>query len=469
MRVSYSHSRLGFLTVGLTVLSAFTNAAPIEEPCDDEPEFDIVRDVAIIGGGATGTYAGVRLREDYKKSVVIIEREDHLGGHVNTYVVPGAGIPIDYGVIAYNNLSSTFEFFNRFNVSLQPAPSPPWVNKYIDLTSGKPVQPAISDPAAALGAYAQLLQKYPYLVGGYGQLPDPVPEELAQPFSKTIADYHLEAAVPTLWTFIFAVGDLTKATTLSVIQNFGLIQLKDALSGGLQITTRHSNSELYQKAAILLGSDVLYKSTVVDSTRGENGYTTLTVKTPTGKKIIKAKKVLITIPPTQKNLKPFDLDDQEEEVFEKLTYSNTYVAIVSNTGIPDGTSVINARAGSAFNPPVPPFVNTLDFSGVPGKYKTTVVGGRGFSAKEAKKLIVTGLKSVNNNGTLAQTPVIEAFASHDSLQLWPSPEDLKAGFYKKLYALQGLRGTYWTGGAWASDYSSTLWQFTDAILPGLVL
>lgn len=461
MRVSSPNSRLGFLTPVLTVLSALTNAGPIEEP--------IIKDVAIIGGGATGTYAGVRLREDYKKSVVVIEREARLGGHVNTYVVPNLNFPIDYGVIAYNNLSSTSDFFNRFNVSLQPAPSPPWVTKYIDFTSGRSVQPAISDPAAALGAYAQLLQKYSYLAGGYGQLPDPVPEELAQPFSKTIAEYHLEAAVPTLWTFIFAVGDLTKATTLSVIQNFGLIQLKDALSGGLQITTRLTNSELYQKAGGLLGTDVLYKSTVVDSTRGNNGYTTLTVKTPTGEKIIKAKKILITIPPTAKNLRPFDLDDQEEDVFGKLTWSNLYVAIVSNTSIPDGVSLVNALPNSSFNLPKPPFLNTFDFSGVPGKYRTTVVGDKGLSENDSKKLIKRALKHVNNNGTVTQTPVIEAFASHDKLQLWPSPEDMKAGFYKKLYALQGLRGTYYTGGAWASDYSSTLWQFTDAILPALAV
>ena len=32
-------------------------------------------DVAILGGGASGTYAAVRLREDYRKSVLLIEIE----------------------------------------------------------------------------------------------------------------------------------------------------------------------------------------------------------------------------------------------------------------------------------------------------------------------------------------------------------------------------------------------------------
>jgi flavin-dependent dehydrogenase len=35
----------------------------------------VKKDVAILGGGASGTYAAVRLKEDYKKSVLLIEME----------------------------------------------------------------------------------------------------------------------------------------------------------------------------------------------------------------------------------------------------------------------------------------------------------------------------------------------------------------------------------------------------------
>ena len=44
----------------------------------------IHRDVAIIGGGAAGTYSAVRLK-DMGKSVVVIEKDSVLGGMTDTY------------------------------------------------------------------------------------------------------------------------------------------------------------------------------------------------------------------------------------------------------------------------------------------------------------------------------------------------------------------------------------------------
>jgi hypothetical protein len=42
---------------------------------------------------------------------------------------------------------------------------------------------------------------------------------------------------------------------------------------------------------------------------------------------------------------------------------------------------------------------------------------------------------------------------------------IKAGFYRKLYALQGRNRTFYTGAAFHTHDSSLLWQFTEALLP----
>lgn len=38
----------------------------------------IYRDVAVIGGGASGAYAAVRIRDDFDKSVALIEKQNIL-------------------------------------------------------------------------------------------------------------------------------------------------------------------------------------------------------------------------------------------------------------------------------------------------------------------------------------------------------------------------------------------------------
>jgi beta-cyclopiazonate dehydrogenase len=111
-----------------------------------------------------------------------------------------------------------------------------------------------------------------------------------------------------------------------------------------------------------------------------------------------------------------------------------------------------------------------DFSGIPGKYTVKLMGDDKFSADDAKKMIADDLGRIRGEGTalIGKVPTIDAFASHSPLQLHPSPESLEAGFYKKLYSLQGHRNTFYTGHAWAGDYSSVLWQFTERILPSMI-
>ena len=38
----------------------------------------IYRDVAVIGGGASGAYAAVRIRDDFHKSIALIEKQETL-------------------------------------------------------------------------------------------------------------------------------------------------------------------------------------------------------------------------------------------------------------------------------------------------------------------------------------------------------------------------------------------------------
>jgi flavin-dependent dehydrogenase len=86
----------------------------------------ITRDVCIVGGGSTGTYAAIRLL-DLGKSVVVVEHKDRMGGHTQTYTDPQTGRPVEIGVLEFHNLDIVKNYFKHFNIPLvwrtSPAPA----------------------------------------------------------------------------------------------------------------------------------------------------------------------------------------------------------------------------------------------------------------------------------------------------------------------------------------------------------
>lgn len=52
-------------------------------PCSYAPEDVLIKDVVVIGGGASGTYGAIALK-DMGRSVAVVEKKPHFGGHVNT-------------------------------------------------------------------------------------------------------------------------------------------------------------------------------------------------------------------------------------------------------------------------------------------------------------------------------------------------------------------------------------------------
>jgi beta-cyclopiazonate dehydrogenase len=449
------------------------SASPRGLGCYDEfafsPEDVTQRDVLVIGGGATGTYAAVRLR-DQNKTVAVIERSDKLGGHVDTFRDPATGAPVEYGVQAYIQNNETLEFFGRFGVQLNATGLSPFPNEIYDFKTGFAVPNATAtDPTAFTGPLASYLfaaMNFDFLAEGAYDLPESVPEDLLLPFGQFVVKYNLTEAVPVVWIFAQGVGNLLEATTLYVLQNFGQAHLLGLSAGYLYAPV--GNQQVFDNAGVFLGNDVFYSSTVVASQRTEYGVKAV-INTAGGRKLIKAKKLLITIPPTTDNLRPFDLDDSETSVFSQWVDVPYYVGVVSNSGLPSLTNFLNVDiTAPPYFLPTTPFVWRLETVGVPG-YQTVKVIGEPDSSN-AQGLVIDAVSRIeaSRNGTSPTRAQFSAWEQHFDLQLHVSPEAIKAGFYQDLYALQGKRSTFYTGNAWCSDYSPLLWAFTEnRVLPSL--
>lgn len=454
----------------ILLIIALVNAQQLSEE-DFSPEDIITRDVCILGGGATGTYAAIRLK-DMNKSIAVVERNDRLGGHTETLYVENGG-HVDYGVQGVFNYAISKNFFNRLGVQWKPVTPGSLINKHVNFKTGHEVPPpsAVIETVAALLVYRTAIQKFDYLKDGIYNLPDPVPEELLWPFSKFVEKYKLEAALSVIYTFANALGDMLASPTLYVIQLFGIPHIDVFLQGGY-ITPNDGMYELYRKASEVLDTDVLYNTKATKTIRSDTEIKIITQDTTSGKKkLIKAKNLLITFPPIPENLKGFDLSPEEISLSAKLLWKTYYVAVLKNTGIPNNINVHNVDPDQKpGNLPLAPFQWALQDMGPNNYLASKIIGDMNFTDTQARDLIVADLHRMGTAGTfdIRKDWEIAVFGNHNPTTLMVSVEDIQDGFYRRVYDLQGRRGTFWTGLTLVSDYSALLWQYTESVVGEIV-
>ncbi|KAL4803802.1 hypothetical protein BDV18DRAFT_39595 [Aspergillus unguis] len=424
---------------------------------------DITRDVCILGGGATGTYAAVQLLER-GQSVIVVEQKSALGGHSDTFYTPD-GEPINYGILSYFDEKVVRDFLALLGVEHELYTSAIQTD-YVNFKTGQRVS-STTDPAGLVGAltrYRLALQQFSYLERGRYNLPEEIPEVLLRPFSEFVDMHDLHDLLPIVYIYAYPIGDVLASPLLYIIQLFGISHINAWLHGPF-IRPKNGTDALFRAAARRIGDDnVLYESTVTQTTRDSSGVE-LVVQTADGVQHIHAKQLLITFPPLLSSLHGFDLDIAESSLFEKWIHGSLYVAVVNNSGLPDGHNIINTDPSQPDSLPVAPFEWALFSPGVAGYYTTATVGNENMSEQDANALVLDNIRRMGEAGTFdVNDPEIVASESHSPSVMMAPVEDIRGGFYSRLYALQGQRSTYWTGNTFCTDYSPQLWEYTLDVL-----
>lgn len=468
----HGNSSLRRLFVCAICLSVAASEAAFNSPLSPSFEVDeycaddvIVRDIAIVGGGASGTYAAVRLQQDFHKSVVVVERKANLGGHTETYHVPGSTATIDVGVIAFHDLPITRAFFARFDIPLTKLSFNLGNLTSLDFRNGHHVSIPVGQDARvnALNRYATYLERYPTLAEGF-VFPLPVPRELVLPFGQFAEEFNYTALITSVWQISQGYGDLLSLPTLYVLKAFGPEILR-SLKEGFLTTLRQNNHELYGKAFQSLGGDrnVLLESSVIAMDRDPSGaFAHAVVSTPYGYKLLRVKRFLFTLPPKLDNVIGFDLDDQEIAHFSQFKSNNYCTGLLQNASLAADSVLSNMvvdpstfhlpRLPSSYN--LGPMHPSSDLTNV--KFCSNVT----MSYQQIQgQIIAEAAKAVPRS-----TPELAFLASHGPFGLHVSAESIANGFYQSLYKLQGKRRSYWTGAAWHTHDSSLLWNFTERIL-----
>ena len=424
-------------------------------------------DVCVIGGGAAGTYAAIRLR-DLNKTVAVVEAQGRLGGHTVTYIDPTSKATIDIGVIVVNgNEDLTKDYFGRFNISLSVAnfDQPGVKNELVDFRTGKIVQGYVPpNGTAAFAGYAAQLAKYPFLDVSLGNIPQPVPADLLLTFGDFLKKYSLQDAIPQFYSYGQGFGNILNLPALYAFKYFNTNNFRTALT-----TTRGDNSELYRKAQAELGSDVLLNSHIIAMDRNDPSHVKILVKTPSGRKLIKAKKILSPIPPILSNLGGFDLDATERPLFKQYKYHTYYAGLLNNSGIPETLQLQNVGQDTPYHLPVLPAAYYISPSKIPGLhfFQSGTPETEVLSTRQMQAEVVASIKRMRAVGTLPNTdakPNFAIFANHVPYSIYVTPKVIATGFYNKVFALQGRKNTYWSGAAFVTHDSSAIWRYTETLI-----
>lgn len=208
---------------------------------------EIHRDVAIIGGGAVGTHASITMGE-VGLSTVIVERSSNLGGPARTYVDPGTGTPIDYGVLRYENSDVTVRYFEKLGIKAVNDFLPPNFNSSAFLNFNTGLYVKNFNPPRKRRGYEEALSAFPYLVWGK-HLPNPVPKDLLLPFREYMKKYDLGDSVYSI-NKVWGGADILSVPTLNVVYGLGLVEIAlqaptgsfRIISGNEQPYIRHSTT-----------------------------------------------------------------------------------------------------------------------------------------------------------------------------------------------------------------------------------
>ncbi|EFQ27330.1 amine oxidase [Colletotrichum graminicola M1.001] len=432
------------------------------------------RDVVILGGGASGAHAAVRLREDFNKTIVVIEKKDRLGGHVSTFTDPETGNPYDFGVNSYTDYGAARDFFARLDIPVAAPQRQALITTYADFHTGGVTNyslPASADTTAALEVYLELCEKYESSIipsyENFPTVPEGIPEDLTMNFSDFVEKYKIQAAVPRIYQ-VSALGmeNFSELPTLYVMQGFGAPVTRSFLgivSSFVPVSRR--NQDLYDAIASLLGNDVLYSTTAIRTSRTDEGVEVLVHGADGKRSLIRAKKLLISFEPTIANLNGIDIDKEEMDLFSKWDWSTVYVGVISHKSLPKGYSLTNNVPKDWLSFPTIPFVSRIDYLG-DNDFRVLVTGPTDFDTCQAQLLIRNSLASLAAAaGTIPSLGTEEidfkAWSDHGPMHIHVSSSELKAGHITKQYALQGRKSTYYTGAAWSVQFTTILWEYNN--------
>ena len=399
--------------------------------------------IAVIGAGAGGLIAARTLKELGYGRVTVFEREARVGGKMKSVV--HEGLAYDLGAVV---LSQDYEIALRIaaeaGIGLQPVPP----RGITDLDRGAVPKRLGKYASDRFGLFAVIAAAVRYwrLTGRHEALFAPgfaqASPELYVPFADYARGKGIDAFSAILETVFldYGYGDYSKIPALYVVKLWDKHKLRHLLplvlgrnTGWPAIVPRGFQS-ICEAAAV--GLDVRTNSPISRVERTErDGGVEIQVTTPAGTERFDR---LIVAAPLDLSLSFLDASAEETDLFRRLRHYDVWSTLFEADALPQRMNFMAHPAMPAYGR----LVGTLKPHAAPKSLAVGYQYGDGTQSaaqQEAALRAEVKLLGAEVGRVLAQ----------EKWRYFPHvlTADLQAGFFPRVEALQGVRGTYYTGGA----------------------
>lgn len=449
----------------------------------------LTRDVTIVGGGMTGSYAATWLN-DKGYSFVVVEKQGTLGGHTQTYMDPATGVAIEYGNVFFQDTPRVRDYMRRYNISFSQIPpinDPKHAIKYYDFKSGHEVNfqpPPAQVVQDSLDRWAEMVKtNFSYLDRGY-YLPDQVPDELMISFVDFFNMHSLGDMLNIAFQIGQGYGDFLRGPTLYAAKIVSPALVRQSRQKSMLITPnngllyRRSEAEFSKSDSLLLSSKISKFNRSVDS----EGYMSLWVETTgsgnaTAKRVtkIRTRKLLVTIPPPSALEPGFAPSAEEKSLFSRFSCNYYWAGVVRGAKLPS-LELQNCDRSNQGSVPTMPGIYVFESTPSPELHTFWYGAQAGVRNQTLARIKTEVLGTIQRlkRGTGDQ-PTDEsgiqfvAVGDYSPFACMVDGTAIKEGFYKQLYKLQGVGNVWWTGAAWHTHDASLLLEFTSDVLANMTV
>ena len=414
--------------------------------------------IAIVGAGPSGLTAAHELEARGYTNVVVFEREDHVGGKVNT-IQPAPGVNVELGaVFASPDYPLTLSLASEYGVPTTTSSTPRFIYDNGVKRTATEFLLAHYTPAqigAGAQAYAAVLQKFPQI---FQDKLNNLPPDLEQNFDAFVAQYHIEVVAELAKSLVVGFGygfydDVPAIYTLKIIN-----MLVKVGPTGLTSPTFFSFPTGFQSLwkAVAADLDVRLNSNVTRIVRTGNPHARIRL-TVNGTTTYDFDAVIVSAPlsavPSFVALTP-----PEQLLFKQVVSSRYVVSLIGAPGVTGGEAVfVQDNAVSSKINHVGVWANPNPAFPI---FQTWQIADRTTSAADLDAILAADMASLAG---------AQGFLSKLRKE-WPdyfprvSSQAMKLGFYDAVELLQGVGGLYYVGGTLSFETVETSARYAQRLV-----